>query len=1171
MLGLCQCKNSPPILIEQPQDMIAELDKPMAIHCRTESSSLDDLHIDWYKDGRLVTTDPNARIITEFMALHIINTMPQDAGIYYCIAKNSYGQTQSRKARIQFLKLDKEFLVSPISTSASLGERIRLSCQPPYGSPNPIVYWIKDGKNLSVPLDHYDLILPSIQKSDFGSYRCIASNGLIRQSSIAYLTEFHRPKLTIQPSSSRIDLHRGQSIDLQCHINNDQYDIEWHFNNKIIRNNHIHISSIEFNQSGIYTCIGRFEKYKFSEQILLAVYDNEILNNEEIFFSQTILTVTLGRLALIECQLPFHVENKISWIIVNHSEVNNIKFEYEDKNQYRLKINRIKEYYHNILFKCYYQNKNIRSQGFIKLNVEQIESPPIISYIPNNQTVPIGVEVIFSCQPKDDINIQWWFIPYNRPYKIIKISDNSQKYRIESNHDLIIQHAEKNDAGLYKCVSINNNYDETIWLGHLHVEDARSNAIFHRVERKDLPQAPSQPIAIDITSNSIELVWDMESIDILDYLIEYYDINSDRNNLEWKRILTKTKNSQQIINNLKSDSIYQFMIRARNSFGYGPSSILSDLIETKTNQQLNDDELIYLYDPINIQETSITIKWNILQKNSLINEIFIYIINKKETNERIETITNSITTYTINNLQPNTDYSIYLVPMFDIIGRSSNTISFRTLESIPSSSPTNIIVQLISTTTLSIRWNSPLENETNGQIIAYKVNCLGTNETNSIRLTNISSDAKGLYIKNLIENMEYCISIAARTRIGYGPYSQPICIIMNAKLLQINQNQLKYRLREAISQPWFLPVIILSSIIFICACAYVIWLCFHYITQQHRHRIKFNSSASSSSNQSVELPVHKTLSNGKRYDLIKDTSTPLPSSSTALWMNSIPNGIRLQCCSTASASSNSEHYSMSIHKNPINALLHECRQQQQLNPYATTGIFQQSTSSVSPNYSKTVHSPPASHHLLSDSQQQITSSASPTVQYQPPWLDHHPSSTLQYHSQSRTSFNQYHCIHCTSQSHPQTPSSIRPTIQSPASHHHQNNSLIIKSSILNTNDINKTTMDSLQQITMNSSPLVKHTSDYISQVQPSNLTMINSLGDETMTTSWISSMDDNNHENVSSSSTDKYKHEKSISKQNHSSSEGSIFSDSDIQQQDETNGSTLINFERGPSFLIPNV
>jgi hypothetical protein len=82
----------------------------MAIHCRAESSSLDDLHIDWYKNGRLVKTDANARIITEFMALHVINTMPQDAGIYYCIAKNSYGQTQSRKARIQFLSMLNSFL-----------------------------------------------------------------------------------------------------------------------------------------------------------------------------------------------------------------------------------------------------------------------------------------------------------------------------------------------------------------------------------------------------------------------------------------------------------------------------------------------------------------------------------------------------------------------------------------------------------------------------------------------------------------------------------------------------------------------------------------------------------------------------------------------------------------------------------------------------------------------------------------------------------------------------------------------------------------------------------------------------------------------------------------------------------------------------------------------------
>jgi hypothetical protein len=78
----------------------------MALHCRAEAASLDDLRVNWYKDGRLVTMDPNARIITEFMALYIINTMPQDAGAYYCVAENSFGRTQSRTAKVQFLSMN---------------------------------------------------------------------------------------------------------------------------------------------------------------------------------------------------------------------------------------------------------------------------------------------------------------------------------------------------------------------------------------------------------------------------------------------------------------------------------------------------------------------------------------------------------------------------------------------------------------------------------------------------------------------------------------------------------------------------------------------------------------------------------------------------------------------------------------------------------------------------------------------------------------------------------------------------------------------------------------------------------------------------------------------------------------------------------------------------------
>ena len=73
-----------------------------------------------------------------------------------------------------------------------------------------------------------------------------------------------------------------------------------------------------------------------------------------------------------------------------------------------------------------------------------------------------------------------------------------------------------------------------------------------------------------------------------------------------------------------------------------------------------------------------------------------------------------------------------------------------------------------------------------------------------------------------------------------------------------------------------------------------------------------------------------------------------------------------------------------------------------------------------------------SHHLILDQQQA-------TVQYQPPWLDH-PSSSFQYRSQPHTPYQHHHhhyCMHCTSQSHPHTPSSIRTTTATRPKHHIQ--------------------------------------------------------------------------------------------------------------------------------------
>lgn len=74
-----------------------------------------------------------------------------------------------------------------------------------------------------------------------------------------------------------------------------------------------------------------------------------------------------------------------------------------------------------------------------------------------------------------------------------------------------------------------------------------------------------------------------------------------------------------------------------------------------------------------------------------------------------------------------------------------------------------------------------------------------------------------------------------------------------------------------------------------------------------------------------------------------------------------------------------------------------------------------------------------------------------------------------------------------------------------------------------------------------------------------------------MTTSWASSTDASHPQSVSSSSlTDKNEQRKILDKDNCSSSEGSIFSDTE-NAQDESNLSTLLDHERRPTFLMPTV
>ena len=55
-----------------------------------------------------------------------------------------------------------------------------------------------------------------------------------------------------------------------------------------------------------------------------------------------------------------------------------------------------------------------------------------------------------------------------------------------------------------------------------------------------------------------------------------------------------------------------------------------------------------------------------------------------------------------------------------------------------------------------------------------------TNETKYNIHLNTNSTTRGIIIENLIEGMKYCIKVAAYTKIGTGPFTQPFtCVEMS--------------------------------------------------------------------------------------------------------------------------------------------------------------------------------------------------------------------------------------------------------------------------------------------------------------------------------------------------------------------------------------------------------
>lgn len=101
--------------------------------------------------------------------------------------------------------LREDFRLEPQSTRIALGETVLLECGPPRGSPEPNIFWRKNGQSMDLTnnkrirlVDGGNLVIQDARNIDEGRYQCVATNAAgTRESSVAFL-KVHG-KLTEKP------------------------------------------------------------------------------------------------------------------------------------------------------------------------------------------------------------------------------------------------------------------------------------------------------------------------------------------------------------------------------------------------------------------------------------------------------------------------------------------------------------------------------------------------------------------------------------------------------------------------------------------------------------------------------------------------------------------------------------------------------------------------------------------------------------------------------------------------------------------------------------------------------------------------------------------------------------------------------------------------------------
>ena len=302
---------------------------------------------------------------------------------------------------------------------------------------------------------------------------------------------------------------------------------------------------------------------------------------------------------------------------------------------------------------------------------------------------------------------------------------------------------------------------------------------------EDVPGPPSNVSFPDVSFTMARIIWDMPKEpngDIKAYRVSYHLLNDD--SVNFTREFLPTDRTYRAVG-LEPMSYYLFSVTAKTALGWGYTT--QGLVYTTNNREAPQPPSAPQISPSQIQDRDLTFTWT--PGSDGYAPLRYYSVQYTENSGGWQTVQErvdpTLTTYTVYNLKPFTQYRFRIQATNDIgpSGWSEESNSTKTLPAAPSATVENLRVTPITRTDVRVTWDPIPVSEFNGDIDngGYKIEYREATDFPSPLSSSPQVELKGVSVgevvlNELIRDKNYEITVIPYNAQGLGPASRPAVV-----------------------------------------------------------------------------------------------------------------------------------------------------------------------------------------------------------------------------------------------------------------------------------------------------------------------------------------------------------------------------------------------------------